>query len=288
MGARIVLDLHDLVPELYAAKFNKSTRSMAEPLLKVIERWSCHFSDHVIISNHLWRETVVTRSVSEERCSVFFNNIDPGLFYLRPRTRHDDKKIIIFPGTLQWHQGVDIAIKAFPAVLEKVSNAEFHIYGGGGVVDELVELVSELGLKEKVLFLGMVPIADIPQLIANADLGVVPKRADSFGNEAYSTKIMEFMSLGVPAVISRTAIDSYYFNDSQVRFCESGNIVEFAQAMVDVLTDEELRNGLIDKSLEYVSHNHWGSRKLEYLALVDTLVGGVDLSLEPEGLSSEC
>ena len=69
----------------------------------------------------------------------------------------------------------------------------------------------------------------------------MPKRADSFGNEAYSTKIMEFMSLGIPVVVSKTKIDQYYFNDSVVRFFESGNSDALATAMLAVLQDDVLR-----------------------------------------------
>ncbi len=72
-------------------------------------------------------------------------------------------------------------------------------------------------------FCGIASLDDIAGIIANADLGVVPKRADSFGNEAYSTKIMEFMSQGIPVVVSRTKIDSYYFDEETVRFFPSGD-----------------------------------------------------------------
>src|SRR5205085_188186 len=99
--------------------------------------------------------------------------------------------------------------------------------------------------------------------------GVVPKRADSFGNEAYSTKHMEFMSQNVPLVISRTAIDMYYFDESQVRFCESGNVQEFGDAMVEVLSDQQLRERLISNARDYVARNHWGNKKKEYTDLVD-------------------
>ena len=68
----------------------------------------------------------------------------------------------------------------------------------------------------------------IAEVVANADLGVVPKRADSFGNEAFSTKIMEYMAEGVPAIVSKTRVDQSYFNDSIVRFFDSGNENELA------------------------------------------------------------
>ena len=176
-GARILLDIHDLVPELFSAKFNRSGVSLVEPALRAIEALSCRFANHVIISNHLWRDRIVARSIPDSKCSVFFNNIDPDLFYPRSRTRQDDRKIILFPGTLQWHQGVDIAIRALPKVLEKVPTAEFHIYGCGGVLNDLMALVKDLRLEKKVLFCAPVALKDVPQLIANADLGVVPKRA---------------------------------------------------------------------------------------------------------------
>ena len=241
-GARILLDIHDLVPELFSAKFKSGHRSPLASVLRTVERFSCQFADHVIISNHLWKERLVKRSVPEAKCTVFFNNIDPDMFYRRTRIRHDDRKIILFPGSLQWHQGVDIAIKALPGVLRQCPAAEFHIYGEGGVIDDLKTLATELGIQKSVFFLRPVPVNKIPQILVDADVGVVPKRSDSFGNEAYSTKIMEFMSQGVPVVISRTAIDTYYFNETQVRFCEPGNAESFATGIVQVLTDQRLRN----------------------------------------------
>ena len=81
-GARVLLDIHDLVPELFSAKFKRRGVSFVEPALKAVEALSCRFADHVIISNHLWRDRIVARSISDSRCSVFFNNIDPDLFIL--------------------------------------------------------------------------------------------------------------------------------------------------------------------------------------------------------------
>jgi glycosyltransferase involved in cell wall biosynthesis len=112
---------------------------------------------------------------------------------------------------------------------------------------------------------------EIADVMAKADLGVVPKRADSFGNEAYSTKIMEFMSVGVPTVVSSTKVDRYYFDDSVVRFFESGNADALADAMYDVLQHPQIRRGMVERGLKYVSLNSWENHKLDYLQLVDSL-----------------
>jgi glycosyltransferase involved in cell wall biosynthesis len=73
-------------------------------------------------------------------------------------------------------------------------------------------------------------------------------------------------------VVSSTKIDRYYFNDSVVRFFESGNPDALAQAMLEVLSDAALRRRLIANASAYAAQNSWDSRKHDYLALVDSLI----------------
>ncbi len=271
-GTKIILDIHDLVPEFYASKFKLKPGSPEVVALKQVERVSARFANRVIISNHLWHKTFVARSVAEEKCFVFINNVNQRLFYRRNPSRQRDFPVIMFPGGLQWHQGLDIAIRAMAEVVKKIPKAQFHIYGSGNMKDELVELTHSLGLTETVRFFDPLPVSQIAEAMSQADLGVVPKRADSFGNEAYSTKIMEFMSLGVPVVVANTKIDLFYFDDSVVRFFESGNSAALAVALLEMLQDEKLRQRMVAKALEYAAQNSWNVRKNDYLELVDSLI----------------
>ncbi len=280
-GARVILDIHDIVPEFYASKFSGRAHARTTAILRWVERRSARFADHVIVSNHLWAETFAARTGTRDRCSVFINNVDSRSFRPGLRTRDDGKLIILFPGGLEWHQGVDIALRAFTAVSREFPTAEFHIYGDGIMKPALVALASDLGFNGRVKFFEPVAIADIARVMANADLGVVPKRADSFGNEAYSTKIMEFMSLGVPTVVSSTKIDRYYFNDSVVRFFDSGNPDALATGMVALLRDPDLRRTYAARAAEYVQANCWETRKPDYLRLVDSLGGVAGRPAEP-------
>jgi glycosyltransferase involved in cell wall biosynthesis len=271
LGTKIILDIHDIVPELFANKFDANPGGVYIGFLKFIEKSAAAFADFVIVSNHLWYEKLISRSVPKEKCGVFLNHVDSALFYRRKRTRNDDKVIVLFPGSFQWHQGLDLAIEAFALVYQEVPNAEFHIYGAGDEMSALVALAERLGLNEKVKFCGSVSLESIADVISNADVGVVPKRADSFGNEAYSTKIMEFMSQGVPVVLSRTKIDNFYFDDSVVRFFESGDVPALAAGMKEVIQNKVLRDALIAGGYRYVDLNSWDRRKAEYLELVDSL-----------------
>jgi glycosyltransferase involved in cell wall biosynthesis len=271
-GAKIILDIHDIVPEFYASKFEEGSGSIFFKLLLLIEKLSARFSNHVIISNHLWWETLVKRSVSAEKCTVILNYPDPDIFYRREKHDNGNKTVILYPGTLNWHQGLDVAVRAFGGIRERVPSAELHIYGEGVSKEYLAGLIGELGLKDRVFLRDPLPIRDIASVMADADIGIVPKRNDSFGNEAFSTKILEFMSLGVPVVISSTRIDRRYFNDSVVRFFESGNVEDLAAALEATIKDKGYRQELAERGLDFVKQFNWKDRKEVYLDIVWSLL----------------
>jgi glycosyltransferase involved in cell wall biosynthesis len=270
-GTRTILDIHDIIPEFFGSKFGTESRGIVFRLLLWMEKISASLADEVIIANDLWLERYMTRTGTEGRCRAMINYVDAQIFKPRPRTRKDGKLIVLFPGGLQHHQGVDIAIRAFGQIADELPLAEFHIYGDGSAKRALADLVAELGLGERVRFFQTLRIRDIAAVVADADLGVVPKRADSFGNEAYSTKIMEFMASGVPVIVSGTRVDRYYFDDSVVRFFESGNVDALAREMRNVLKDEELRREISKRALEFTVQNSWERQKGRYLDLVDCL-----------------
>ncbi len=270
-GAKVILDIHDLVPEFYCSKFGKEQGSLIYKTLILIEKCSAAFSDHVIASNHIWYQRLVDRSVSKKKCTVILNYPDSSLFRNRENQRNDGKLIILYPGTLNWHQGLDIAIRAFNIIKEKVPKAEFHIYGEGPSKQALTALVSRLGLERRVLLQGARPINRIAEIMSCADIGIVPKTNDPFGGEAFSTKILEFMLLGIPLIVAKTKIDEYYFNSSVVQYFEPGDENDLAKNMLLMLTDKEKRASLSQKAREFVAQYTWERNKREYLDLVDSL-----------------
>lgn len=274
MGARVILDIYDVVPEFYASKFNVGERSIVFRLLVWVERISIWFSSHLIIANDLWFDKMVNRSVQEEKCTAFINYPDPAIFRPRPRPkRAGDEFVLCYPGTFNWHQGLDVAIEAMALLRDRAPNLRLVLVGDGPEREKLRRLVRERNLEDRVSLTGLVPLEEVATLMASIDAGVVPKRTNSFGNEAMSTKIMEFMSMGVPVIAARTRIDEYYFNDDLVEFFESGNAAELAAKILEFMVNDARRARLRENALTFVAGNNWDVRKHEYLELVDRLAG---------------
>ena len=136
--ARVILHIHDIVPEPFTSNFCTPKGTALISALKSIERVSAAFADHVIIANDLWLEKYTACSASKEKCSVFCEQMLIHGFSIQCRgLPPTGKPVVLFPGGLQWHQGVDIAIRAFGQTRSRLPQAEFHIYGDGIAKPEL-------------------------------------------------------------------------------------------------------------------------------------------------------
>ncbi len=271
-GVPVILDIHDILPEFYASKFSQKQTSILFRVLKLVELCSVSFADHVIIANDLWRERLVARSAPAEKCTAIGNYPNPDVFKPWPRTRSDGKFVITYPGSLNRHQGLDVAIKAFKQVADQIPNSEFRIYGEGPSKEHLMALARQLRIDDRVVFKDTLPLGEIAKIMADTDLAIVPKRASSlFGNEAASTKILEFMAVGVPLIVSRTKIDSYYHSDRTVKFFESENAADLARSILLLYRDPELRKSIAAAAMKYAEENNWPAKKGAYLTIIDSL-----------------
>lgn len=269
----ILLDIHDLLPEFYASKFKISPQTLRFRLLTLVERCSASFATHVIVANHLWCDRLAARSSSPGKCSVVRNRPDLSIFNgARDQPRTEASRFLFtYPGSLNWHQGLDIAIRAFASIATQIPDADFHIYGEGSAKPSLIHLAQQLGMAERILFHSVLPSREIARVMAATDLAIEPKRSSSaFGNEALSTKILEFMSLGVPVIASRTTIHAFYYDDSIIQYYDADDEGALAHQMLRLKNDPALRSRIAENASRYVLENTWDACKQEYLDLVDT------------------
>ncbi|MBI4319142.1 MAG: glycosyltransferase family 4 protein [Chloroflexi bacterium] len=277
-GARVVLDVHDLMPELYAAQHGGDLDAPVPRLLRAQEKLSCSFADHVVTVTDLWRDKLADRSVDRRKCTVVMNVADERLFprgSTRVRRNGDLREhgpSIVYHGSLIRRYGVDVAIRAIGSAMDRLPGCTLTVLGEGEQLKDLESLVRDLGLEGVVVFskksVGPGPVWEA---IANADIGVVPHRRDSFVDEILPNKLLEYVAVGTPVITSRTRAIETYFDDTMVRFFQSGDDQDLARCILELCLRPELARSLSASADRFNDTFNWANVAVTYVSVMDRL-----------------
>ncbi|MDW7682426.1 MAG: glycosyltransferase family 4 protein, partial [bacterium] len=269
LGTKIILDMHEIMPEFFMRKYQVPETSRAIALLKIAEKISIKLAHHVFVATPFLKATVIKRSTIAEKVTVLLNL--PELKYFMSRGQknaaNDLKPIrfkLIYAGTLSHIHGVDLAIHAVrKLVANGFKNLEFHLYGLGDEEHNLKKMVSEFQLDDHVFFYQSVHMEEMGKILSSMDVGIVPKRNGVFIGEAISTKLFDYAAAGLAAVCSQTAGDTIYFNDTMVQFFEPENIDDLADKIYELYQNPDRRYALINNSLSLIKQFSWDGVKSE-------------------------
>jgi len=236
-GTRLILDIHDLMPEFFAMKTNKPMNSFLVRLVIIQEQLSCWFANHVVTVTDLWRVRLINRGVQASKVGVVMNVADDRHFYPRStgseNGRSKDQFRLIYHGTFKEHYGMKELIQAIGMAREQVPGLHLTLQGAGEYYGEMTRLVEELGLQNQVTINNFaLPVYDLPALINQADMGVVPNRNDLFSGDLLPTKMLEYIALGKPVIAAKTRVISHYFDDSIVQFFQPEDPASLSERIV--------------------------------------------------------
>ncbi|MEJ7803055.1 MAG: glycosyltransferase family 4 protein [Candidatus Limnocylindria bacterium] len=273
-GARVLLDLHDLMPEFFASRFGGRMDGLPVRLVRWQERMSTAFADRVLTVTELWRGTLVERGLAPEKVDVVMNLPDDGLFRRRaPEVRRaPDPITVLYHGTLTHRYGVDQLVRAVASIGDRLP-LRLIVHGRGELVPELEALVARLGISHRVtMSTELLPTAALPDLIAQADIGVVPNRNDVFTDGILPTKLMEYAALGIPAVVARSTATTAYFDDSMVRYVEPNDVSALAVAIEELARDPDRRLAMARSAQSFTDQYGWSREAERYVDIVEEMV----------------
>jgi glycosyltransferase involved in cell wall biosynthesis len=279
MGAKIVLDMHEITPEFYMSKYGISPKSLLLQVLKYQERLSFSFADHVIAINEPILDLLCSRGLARSKATIIMNSADEAPFHAHIKSYLTDTVcavpknfVMMYHGTLSRIYGLDIAIEAFALVHEQMQGAELWILGSGPEKAELQRLTEERGLSSKVKFIGQVPISDIPQWLSRCTIGILPIRCDVFLDYSSPNKLPEFIVMRKPVVISRLrAIQSYYTSES-VAYFEPMDQDDLGRTMLELYRDIPKRNRLVSNAAREYAPICWDIMRKRYLHMANELI----------------
>jgi len=273
-GCPLILDIHDVMPELYQGKFGVGASHPMIRLLRFQERISAALATRVLTSEHTKKEALVAHGIDEDKIEVLLNLPDSRIFERRVGERKNCEGFrLIYHGTLAHRLGLDIALRAIAEIGDRIEGLHMDIIGEGDHREELVRLAGELELNDVVHFSdGFVPVEDLPPMIRQADLAVIPSRPDVSTRYMLPTKLLEYAILGVPAVVAPTYTIRHYFDESAVEFFEPEDPVSLAEKILALHGDPRRRRELAEAASRFYDKYDWPIHKQVYLDLVDSLV----------------
>ncbi len=275
LGAKIILDVHELMPELYMSKFGLSEHHFLIRFVTLIERLSIAFAHKAIAVHVPHRDALVRHGSPKDKFSVLLNLPDPAIFSRSENRRHnvDGKFRLVYHGTISPRHGLEVAFRAIGLAKKHIPGLEFYVIGEGDDREQLLERLDELELNDCIKFSrGRVPLKKLPALIEQADLGIVPISYDPFTKYMLPVKLMEYLKLGIPVVVARTRTIETYFDDTMVRYFGPGNAKELANHIVDLYKNEHKRELLVSNSERFNRAFSWNDQKETYYSLIDSLV----------------
>jgi len=278
MGAKVVLDMHEITPEFYISKYKMSPDSVTVKLLEFQEKISFDFADHVITINEPILDLLCSRGLDRAKTTVIMNSAEEGRFLAAKSATvnagsADGKFVMMYHGTLTQLYGLDIAVEAFARVHEKMPAAELWILGSGPEKNRLESLAKERGIDAKVKLVGQVPPNDIPGWLRRCTVGVLPIRRDIFLEFASPNKLPEFIIMGKPVIISRLKAIQSYFTPEALAFFEPNDPGDLSRQMLRVYENPDLQSQLATKARIEYEPIRWDVMKQRYLAAMENLVG---------------
>jgi glycosyltransferase involved in cell wall biosynthesis len=282
LGAKLILDLHDPMPELMQTIFKLPENSFSVRLLKRMERWSSRFADLVITVNLASKRIYSSRSCEPSKIQVVINSPDDEVFHLPDGAITNNNGlngngstpfVILYHGSLVQRNGFDLAVDSLEKVMADIPSVRLSVCGRRTeFFDKVMESAARRGLDERIDYLGICDRRGVVAAIQGCDLGIIPNHRNLFTEINTPTRIFEYLALGKPVIAPKTRGIQDYFADNDLIFFEVGDLddlarkIEFAYAHPVEVAETVKRGRAI-----YLSQS-WKRQRTAFLNAVSELL----------------
>jgi glycosyltransferase involved in cell wall biosynthesis len=278
-GARVVLHLHEPIPELFETMFEGRWYTPAfVTLVTIVEEMSIAFADHCFTVTEEMKRNYVSRGANPDKITVIVNVPDDRYFRLE-RYEHLRSKVeaikrderargvfrVVTHGSIEERYGFDTIVRAVAVAKERVPGIEFRFMGGGSHLSNVLALARELGVEERVHYLGFVPFDQMVEEILLADVCVVAVEKNPYSVLVHTNKMFEYMALEKPVIMSRLGAVAAYMSDDAALYFESGSHAELAECLVEAARDQQANEARVRRATALYAKHRWDNEKLLYL-----------------------
>jgi glycosyltransferase involved in cell wall biosynthesis len=276
-GVPVIIDLHEAMPEFFRMRFPRASGPIAHAALVAQERASIAISSAAITVNSALGDRLVGMGVPARKVTIVLNSprlsrFDAAAHPARPFMA-DGVLRLVYAGALSTVYELDVVLDAVARITGERPDlpVTLDLYGRDFAEVPLHEQAAALGITERVVFHGRVPIEAVPGVLAAADIGLAPTRRTEFTDFSLSTKIFEYAAMGKPVVASRLPMVEAMFPPGTVATYAAGDAGELARAVLGLVDSAGERAARVEATAAIVGEVAWERESIRYLDLVERL-----------------
>jgi len=271
LGAKVVVEQRDLMPELFAARYERPSPAIMS-MLRWLERRTQRVAHHTLCINETFRRRVIGAGAAPGQVTIVGNG--PVLSRVRaaaadPALRGRHKFLCCWIGVMGRQDHVDLLLRAVVHLVHDLGRTDcgFAVLGDGECLEESRAQSARLGLQSWVDFAGWLPEAEVFTYLASADLGL----DTSLQSEISPVKVLEYMAFGLPFVAFDVA-ETRVMGRGASALVPPGDVEGYARQVVALLDDAARRSELGELGRERVRANlAWEQQSAAYLDVMRRL-----------------
>lgn len=247
-GVDYVFDHHDICPELFEAKFGKTTGMLYRSQLW-LERQTYRHCTFAFVTNESYRALAIGRNgMPPEKVHVLRSG--PRLERLRiqpadPQIRRGRRFMVGYLGVIGQQEGIDYLLEAARYLRDERGRDDIFwgIVGGGPHLDALRRKATEMGLDDIVEFTGRVPDDTMLTYLNTADVCVNPDEYNAMNDKSTMNKVLEYMALGKPIVQFDLTEGRFSAQDASL-YAKRNDARDLADKIAQLLDDPARREAM--------------------------------------------
>ncbi len=260
-----------LIAHIHATEFDRTGGTGANPDVYKIEREGMEKADAVISVSQMTKDMIVGKyGISNSKIHVIHNGVNldeydtphESLDFLK--LKQSGVRMVLFVGRITIQKGPDYFIQVAKRVLAYESQTIFVVAGSGDMEYQMINLAANLGVSDKVFFVGYLRGKELDKVYRSSDIVVMPSVSEPFGITAlealaYKTPVMISKQSGVSEVLTHALKTDFW------------DIDEMANKIISILRYSSLQNSLRENGRKDVEKLTWDNAADKCLRLYQQL-----------------
>jgi PEP-CTERM/exosortase A-associated glycosyltransferase len=256
--------------------------SLRYKLTRALETWAVKNADAVTVICEGLRRDLVARGIPPGKISVIPNAVDIDKFEmggkpdpeLKLRLGLGNSRVLGFIGSFYAYEGLDLLIAALPAILKQMPDVKLLLVGGGPQDAALKRQVMALDLKDRVIFTGRVPHAEVNRYYDLVDVLVYARHPMRLTELVTPLKPLEAMAQGRLMVASDVGGHKELIQDGKTGVLfHAGSVGDLASKVVGLLKYEEGWERMKKNGRQFVeTERNWAASVARYRGVYGSLV----------------